>query len=148
MTQEILLIIFLIVAIALVGVILLQQGKGAGMGASFGSGASGTVFGAPGSGNALTKITTILAVIFFAIAIALGVMSNGASPEASKDIFDQAEEAAASVEETVPATDIPVATETKEVSDIPQAQPAKTEEKAEDKPADSTEEKKDDNGDK
>ena len=63
--QDILLIVFLVVALALVGVILLQQGKGAGMGASFGAGASGTVFGSTGSGNVLTKITTVLAIVFF-----------------------------------------------------------------------------------
>ena len=48
---EALLVIFLIVAIALVGLIMLQQGKGADMGASFGAGASGTLFGSSGSGN-------------------------------------------------------------------------------------------------
>ena len=63
--QEIILVIYLIVSIALVGVILLQQGKGAEMGASFGAGGANTVFGASGSGNVLTKTTTILAILFF-----------------------------------------------------------------------------------
>lgn len=59
-----LLVVFLIVAIALVGMIMLQQGKGADMGASFGAGASGTVFGSSGSGNFMTRTTGILAALF------------------------------------------------------------------------------------
>ncbi len=73
---EILMVIYLVVALALVGFILIQQGKGAGMGASFGAGASGTVFGASGSGNFLTKTTTILAVVFFGVALGLGNMTS------------------------------------------------------------------------
>ena len=57
---EILLVVYLVLAIALIGFILLQKSKGAGMGASFGAGASGTVFGSSGSGNFLTKTTTFL----------------------------------------------------------------------------------------
>ena len=62
---EALLVIFLIVAIALVALIMLQQGKGADMGASFGAGASGTLFGSSGSANFMTRTTAILATLFF-----------------------------------------------------------------------------------
>lgn len=116
--QEILLIIFLVVAIALVGVILIQQGKGAGMGASFGAGASGTVFGAPGSGNVLTKMTTVLAIIFFGIALTLGYLANDTGTEASKDIFDQAEQQQTESVDAV-KTDIPATTAPNSQSDIP-----------------------------
>ena len=64
---EALLVIFLIVAIALVALIMLQQGKGADMGASFGAGASGTLFGSSGSANFMTRTTAILATLFFII---------------------------------------------------------------------------------
>ena len=74
---QILMIAYLVVALALIGFILVQQGKGAGMGASFGSGASGTVFGASGSGNFLTKTTTILAIAFF-------LQSEGSLSDASQ----------------------------------------------------------------
>ena len=57
---EALLVVFLIVAIGLVGLVMLQQGKGADMGASFGAGASGTLFGSSGSGNFMTRMTGIL----------------------------------------------------------------------------------------
>ncbi|WP_165461936.1 preprotein translocase subunit SecG [Atlantibacter sp.] len=69
---EALLVVFLIVAIALVGFIMLQQGKGADMGASFGAGASATLFGSSGSGNFMTRMTAILATLFFIISLALG----------------------------------------------------------------------------
>lgn len=73
---EILLVVYLVIAIALIGFILLQKSKGGGMGASFGAGASGTVFGSSGSGNFLTKTTTFLAIGFFAVALALGNMTS------------------------------------------------------------------------
>ncbi len=119
MEHQILLIVLLVVAIALVGVILLQHGKGAGMGASFGAGASGTVFGSAGTGSVLTRVTTILAIIFFSVALGLGYLSSSKNaPKAASDIFDQTEQQAnqAAVEQ---ATDIPVAAEPANQSDIP-----------------------------
>lgn len=73
---EMLLVVYLIVAIILVGFVLIQQGKGAGMGASFGSGASNTVFGASGAGNFMTRTTAILAVMFFVLSLVLGNLST------------------------------------------------------------------------
>jgi preprotein translocase subunit SecG len=110
---EILLFVFLLVAIALVGIILIQNGKGADMGASFGSGASGTVFGAPGAGNFLTKATSFLALMFFAVALALAYMTS--NTEKKKDGFWESEQAAEEV--VVPASEIP--TEQPAASDIP-----------------------------
>jgi len=86
--QETILIVYLVVAIALVGIILLQQGKGAEMGASFGAGGANTVFGAAGSGNALTKATTILAILFFGIALSISYL-NSAPPVVVDDVFDE-----------------------------------------------------------
>ncbi|WP_372880557.1 preprotein translocase subunit SecG [Psychromonas sp.] len=73
---EILLVVYLIVALILIGFVLIQQGKGAGMGASFGSGASNTVFGASGAGNFMTRTTAILAVMFFVLSLVLGNLST------------------------------------------------------------------------
>lgn len=73
---EMLLVVYLIVAIILVGFVLIQQGKGAGMGASFGSGASNTVFGASGAGNFMTRTTAVLAVMFFVLSLVLGNLST------------------------------------------------------------------------
>ena len=87
--QETILIVYLIVSIALVGIILLQQGKGAEMGASFGAGSANTVFGAAGSGNVLTKTTTILAILFFATALSISYFNS--EPEVLIDsVLDEA----------------------------------------------------------
>ncbi|MBO2674176.1 preprotein translocase subunit SecG [Shewanella algae] len=73
--KEVLMVIYLLVALGLVGLILIQQGKGADMGASFGAGASGTLFGSAGSGNFLTRTTAILAIAFFTLSLVIGNMS-------------------------------------------------------------------------
>lgn len=84
---EILMIAFLVVALVLIGFIMLQQGKGADMGASFGSGASNTVFGSSGSGNFLTRATAGLAVVFFILSLVLGNLSTS-TDESSTDFSD------------------------------------------------------------
>ncbi|MBV1881125.1 MAG: preprotein translocase subunit SecG [Pseudomonadales bacterium] len=76
MEQTILLVVQVLSAVALVGLILIQQGKGADMGASFGSGASQTVFGSGGSGNFLTRTTAILATVFFLSSLGMAYMAK------------------------------------------------------------------------
>jgi preprotein translocase subunit SecG len=63
--RDLILVIDVISAVALIGLVLLQQGKGADMGAAFGSGASQTLFGSRGTANFLTRTTAILATVFF-----------------------------------------------------------------------------------
>ena len=65
--HTVLLIVHILVAAALIGLILIQQGKGADMGAAFGSGASNTVFGSRGSASFLTRTTAVLAILFFGL---------------------------------------------------------------------------------
>lgn len=81
---NILLGVYLLVALILIGLVLIQQGKGADMGASFGSGASNTVFGSGGSGNFLTRSTAVLATLFFVISLALGHISTHSSGNAGE----------------------------------------------------------------
>ena len=76
MIDQIILIVHLLGALAIIGLILLQQGKGADMGASFGAGASQTLFGSTGSGNVLTKATAWLSVLFFATSFGLALLAN------------------------------------------------------------------------
>ena len=73
---EILLVVYLLVALAVIGLVLVQQGKGASMGASFGAGASNTVFGSSGSGNFMTRATAVLATLFFVLSLVLGSMGS------------------------------------------------------------------------
>jgi len=75
--QTILLLIHVVIAIALVGLVLLQHGKGADAGAAFGSGSSQTVFGSQGSGSFLTRATAVLATVFFVTSLTLAYMSTG-----------------------------------------------------------------------
>lgn len=74
--ETLLFILQIIVAVALIGFVLIQHGKGADTGAAFGSGASSTVFGSRGSGNFLTRTTTVLAVIFLGNSLFLGYLSS------------------------------------------------------------------------
>ncbi len=74
--ESLVLVVHILVALMMTVLILLQQGKGADAGASFGSGASGTVFGAAGSASFLTKLTAWLALIFFCTSLALGVFAK------------------------------------------------------------------------
>jgi preprotein translocase subunit SecG len=74
--EQIILVVHLIVALAIIGLIMLQQGKGADMGASFGAGGSQTLFGTDGSGNVLTRATSWLVVLFFASSFSLAILAN------------------------------------------------------------------------
>ena len=74
--QTLIIVVHVIAALAIVGLVLLQQGKGADAGASFGAGASQTVFGASGSGNFLVRATTISAVIFFVTSLSLAIFAK------------------------------------------------------------------------
>lgn len=114
---EILIVVYLVVAIGLVGLVLIQQGKGADMGASFGAGASATLFGSSGAGNFLTRATAILATLFFVISIFLGSLTAN-STKAENDLgglVPVAEEQAPAVNKD---SDVPVADENKS-SDVP-----------------------------
>ncbi len=73
---QIILILHLLVALAIIGLILLQRGKGADMGASFGGGASQTVFGSSGGGNVLSTMTGLLAALFFATSFGLAIVAD------------------------------------------------------------------------
>jgi len=78
-------VVQVISALAIIGLVLLQHGKGADMGAAFGSGASGSLFGASGSSNFLSKSTAVAAAIFFASTLALAYMGNNRTPGAAQD---------------------------------------------------------------
>ena len=72
----------MLTAIAMIGLVLVQHGKGADMGAAFGSGGSGSLFGASGSANFLSRTTGVLAAVFFACTLALAYFGN-AQPRAT-----------------------------------------------------------------
>ena len=71
MLTTLLIVLHVLVALAIIGLVLLQHGKGADMGSGFGGGASGSLFGATGSANFLSRTTAVLAAIFFVLSLAL-----------------------------------------------------------------------------
>lgn len=84
-------------ALAMIGLVLVQHGKGADMGASFGSGASGSLFGATGSANFLSRSTAVAATVFFASTLALAYFGNhrGGAASEQPSLLEQAASAAA-----------------------------------------------------
>jgi len=91
------LVLQLLSALAMIGLVLIQHGKGADMGASFGSGSSGSLFGASGSANFLSRSTAACATVFFVCTLALAYMSNGrsaAAVESGGSVLDSAAPAA------------------------------------------------------
>jgi preprotein translocase subunit SecG len=74
--KELILVVHVLAAAGLIALILLQQGKGADIGAAFGSGASQTLFGSRGSANFLTRLTALLATIFFVTSLTLAVLAT------------------------------------------------------------------------
>jgi preprotein translocase subunit SecG len=89
---NLILIAQILAAITMIGLVLIQHGKGADMGASFGSGASGSLFGATGGANFLSRTTAVCAGIFFATTLALAMLSNqaGSRVTSSDSVLERA----------------------------------------------------------
>ena len=85
----IVLAIQMITALGMIGLILVQHGKGADMGAAFGSGGSGSLFGASGSANFLSRTTAVLAGVFFVCTLALAYFGN-ARPQTGTSVLEGA----------------------------------------------------------
>ncbi len=125
--EKLVLIVHSISALAIIVLILLQQGKGAAAGASFGSGASQTVFGSDGGGSFFTRATAIFATVFFVLSIVLAVMAKNHSKVAVQGL--PAVPAAAQQAPAVPApvTDVPAtqnqAAPASAASDVPVTTP-------------------------
>ncbi len=85
--ETVLLVVHVLAAAAICGFVLLQHGKGADMGAAFGSGSAGSVFGAAGSANFLSRTTAVLATVFFVTS--LGLTWYGATRGVPKDVMQQ-----------------------------------------------------------
>ncbi|MDT8991166.1 preprotein translocase subunit SecG [Curvibacter sp. APW13] len=99
---SIILTVQMLCAIAMIGLILVQHGKGADMGAAFGSGASGSLFGATGSANFLSRTTAILATIFFICTLALAYFGN-LRPTGGNSVLESAAAPAAALAPAAPA---------------------------------------------
>ncbi len=114
---EILLVIHVLIAIFLVGLILIQQGKGAQAGASFGSGASQTVFGSQGSGGFLSRLTGSLAAVFFILNLLLAYYINKTSHREVRVPVENTQTENTQTEKTQSAPDTPPVNQ--DVPDVP-----------------------------
>ncbi|MFT6201311.1 MAG: preprotein translocase subunit SecG [Candidatus Endobugula sp.] len=107
--ETIVTIMHLLVALAIIGLILMQQGKGAEAGASFGGGASQTVFGSQGGSNFFAKATAVFAFIFFATSFTLAVIAKDKTEIGTVDgvsaLFEQVQDSEVPVAEGVVATE-------------------------------------------
>jgi len=104
----------MLAAIAMIGLILIQHGKGADMGAAFGSGSAGSLFGASGSANFLSRTTAVLAAVFFACTLLLAYFSH-ARPTTGGSLLERA---------PVTAPAAPAAPAPESASQIPSGAPA------------------------
>jgi preprotein translocase subunit SecG len=86
---NVVIVLHVVLALAIIGLVLLQHGKGADMGSGFGGGASGSLFGATGSANFLSRTTAVLAAIFFASSLALAYLATQ-RPRETGSVVDRA----------------------------------------------------------
>lgn len=98
--KTLIIVVQLLSALGVIGLVLLQHGKGADMGAAFGSGSSGSLFGATGSANFLSRTTAVLAAVFFVTTLALTYLGSY-KPQASAGVLGDAPVAASAA---VPAS--------------------------------------------
>lgn len=106
MLVNVILTIQILTALCMIGLILIQHGKGADMGAAFGSGSSGSLFGASGSANFMSRTTAVLAAVFFVCTLALAYLGN-AKPASSGSVLE------------TPAAVVPVAPDAGSAAAIP-----------------------------
>jgi preprotein translocase subunit SecG len=120
--EQFILIIHSLAALVIVGLVLLQQGKGAAAGASFGSGASQTVFGSEGSTSFFTKATWFIATLFFCTSFGLAVIAKNKSEVNSEAAPIQIQQEIPAAEKApvseIPTSDVPAA-QTNTVTEIP-----------------------------
>ncbi len=132
MIYNILLIVQILVALGIIGLVLIQHGKGADAGAAFGGGSSGTVFGSAGAGSFLSRATAILAAVFFANSLALAWIVSHSTGEAGSLVDSVSPTPTTKVE--VPVSDVPgggaVPQQAAPVSDVPGGATTSTPEQA------------------
>ncbi len=121
MLRGLILGVHVLLALMIIGLVLLQRGKGAEAGAGFGSGASGTVFGARGTSTLFSKLTAVFAGLFFVTSLTLAYLGSHATAQPNS-VLERAAQAAAATAPTKPPT--PAQTPTQPPASTPAPQPA------------------------
>jgi preprotein translocase subunit SecG len=130
MLYQIIIVFHILLGVGIIGLVLMQQGKGADAGAAFGSGASGSVFGAQGSASFLSRTTAIFATLFFLTSLGLAILSGYQGKKTDimqapvvEEIKSDVPLSKSTAEDSVPVAELPEAPAIKEVQ--PAEQPAK-----------------------
>src|SRR5262249_32242131 len=125
MLTTVLIVCHVLVALAIIGLVLLQHGKGADMGSGFGGGASGSLFGATGSANFLSRTPAVLAALFFILSLALAYTATRKPAEEGGGVIDAIrKQQQVPAESQKPAADVPKPAATPEASGAPQPAPS------------------------
>lgn len=119
MVLTLILVVQMLSALAMIGLILMQHGKGADMGAAFGSGGSGSLFGATGGANFLSRTTAVLAAVFFVCTLSLAYFSNARPAASSSSVL----EGAAVTAPAVPGTPVDSSTAAQIPGNTPTVKP-------------------------
>ena len=119
MIHNLIIVVQVISALAIIGLVLMQHGKGADMGAAFGSGASGSLFGASGSSNFMSKATAVAAAVFFGSTLALAYIGNTRNTDADLGVMGRIQAPAAGIPATAPTPAAPA-----DVPTLPGSSPA------------------------
>ena len=106
-------VVHVVVAVVLVGLVLLQHGKGADMGAAFGTGSAGSLFGSSGSANFLSRSTAVTATLFFITSLSLTYIYS--HPDQQQGVMDRVESSAAQSPAAVPAVEPVDTSKSKEI---------------------------------
>ena len=118
---SVLIAVHVLVALTIIGLVLLQHGKGADMGSGFGGGASGSLFGATGSANFLSRATAVLATVFFVLSLGLAYLATNKPKQAGGGVMDSIKEQPVQVkpaaEPEKPSAPVPV--EGSKAKDVP-----------------------------
>jgi preprotein translocase subunit SecG len=118
---NVIIVVHVVIALAIIGLVLLQHGKGADMGSGFGGGASSSLFGATGSANFLSRATAVLATIFFVLSLVLAYLATSQPREAGSVVDRAPAKPAAEKKSDVPAAPAEAKGEKSDASDKPPA---------------------------
>ena len=106
MLRGFILAVHILLALMIIGLVLLQRGKGAEAGAGFGSGASGTVFGARGTSTLFSRLTAVFAALFFVTSLTLAYLGTHGAPAEPTSVLERAAQAASAVPAPQPANPV------------------------------------------
>ena len=115
--------VHILLALMIIGLVLLQRGKGAEAGAGFGSGASGTVFGARGTSTLFSKLTAVFAALFFGTSLTLAYLGAGARSEPTT-VLERAAQAVSATTSPAPRSAAPAVTQATPAQATPAAAPS------------------------